>query len=207
MDKSLHDDVPIEAKMVSKAIERAQNTVEGRNAEIRKDVLKYDEVMNEQRKVIYGRRQQIIDGEDLRRATPRSCSSRPSTRWSTGTARASSPRSGTSSGLLDERHPYFPTAFTSEELAEAADDRADHREPPGRGARRYYGPRRRVPGRRGRRLRQIERDVMLPIIDQRWRDHLYEMDYLQEGINLRAMGQQDPLVGVAAGGLRHVRGR
>src|SRR5207248_7188193 len=66
MGKALPDDVPIEARMVSKAIERAQNTVEQRNAEIRKNVLKYDEVMNEQRKVIYKRRAQILDGEDLR---------------------------------------------------------------------------------------------------------------------------------------------
>ena len=66
MGKALPDDVPIEAKMVTKAIERAQNTVEQRNAEIRKNVLKYDEVMNEQRKVIYQRRDQILDGADLR---------------------------------------------------------------------------------------------------------------------------------------------
>src|SRR5439155_16275510 len=66
MGKALPDDVPIEARMVTKAIERAQNTVEQRNAEIRKNVLKYDEVMNEQRKVIYKRRAQILDGEDLR---------------------------------------------------------------------------------------------------------------------------------------------
>ena len=66
MDKSLPDDVPIESKMVSKAIERAQTTVEQRNAEIRKNVLKYDEVMSEQRRVIYARRSQILDGADLR---------------------------------------------------------------------------------------------------------------------------------------------
>jgi preprotein translocase subunit SecA len=66
MGKGWPDDVPIEAKMVSKAIERAQNTVEQRNAEIRKNVLKYDEVMNEQRKVIYARRDQVLDGADLR---------------------------------------------------------------------------------------------------------------------------------------------
>ena len=69
MGKALRDDVPIEAKMVTKAIERAQNTVEQRNAEIRKNVLKYDEVMNEQRKVIYRRRDQILDGVDLRDET------------------------------------------------------------------------------------------------------------------------------------------
>ena len=66
MGKAFPDDVPLEAKMVTRAIERAQRTVEDRNFEIRKDVLKYDEVMNEQRKVIYRRRQQILDGEDLR---------------------------------------------------------------------------------------------------------------------------------------------
>src|SRR5579864_1113247 len=69
MGQALPDDVPIESKMVSRAIERAQNTVEARNAEIRKDVLKYDEVMNEQRKVIYARRAQIMEGEDLRSRT------------------------------------------------------------------------------------------------------------------------------------------
>ena len=68
MDKSFEDDMPLESKMVSKAVERAQGTVEDRNFEIRKDVLKYDEVMNEQRKIIYRRRQQILDGEDLRDA-------------------------------------------------------------------------------------------------------------------------------------------
>src|SRR5450432_414367 len=66
MGAAFPDDMPLEAKMVSKAIERAQRTVEDRNFEIRKDVLKYDEVMNEQRKIIYRRRQQILDGEDLR---------------------------------------------------------------------------------------------------------------------------------------------
>src|SRR5207244_7211152 len=65
MSRAFPDDVPLEAKMVTRAIERAQRTVEDRNFEIRKDVLKYDEVMNEQRKVIYKRRQQILDGEDL----------------------------------------------------------------------------------------------------------------------------------------------
>src|SRR5262245_66130868 len=66
MGKTLPDDAPIEARMVTKAIERAQNTVEQRNGEIRKNVLKYDEVMNEQRKVIYARRDQILEGADLR---------------------------------------------------------------------------------------------------------------------------------------------
>ena len=101
MDKSFPDDVPLESKMVSKAVERAQATVEDRNFEIRKDVLKYDEVMNEQRKVIYRRRQQILDGEDLGDADLRGDrGDRSSGCSSTSTAAASSPRSGT----LDESH-------------------------------------------------------------------------------------------------------
>ena len=133
MGKALPDDVPIEAKMVTKAIERAQNTVEARNAEIRKDVLKYDEVMNEQRKVIYRRRQQILDGADLRdealqspRRRHRAASwrrSAPRLRTRTGTSRACSPRCRT----------YFPTKFTAEELEEADRRRRDRREPAGRG--------------------------------------------------------------------------
>ena len=94
MDKSFEDDMPLESKMVSKAVERAQGTVEDRNFEIRKDVLKYDEVMNEQRKIIYRRRQQILDGEDLREAALDAIL-RPSGGSSSSTAAASSRRSGT----------------------------------------------------------------------------------------------------------------
>ena len=97
MDQALPEDVPIEAKMVTKAIERAQNTVEGRNAEIRKDVLKYDEVMNEQRKVIYARRSQIIDGEDLQDAHRRAARVHGREPGPDGAARPSTTRSGTSS--------------------------------------------------------------------------------------------------------------
>ncbi len=97
MSKTLPDDVPIEAKMVTKAIERAQTTVEQRNAEIRKNVLKYDEVMNEQRKVIYARRDQILDHADLReRIVGEALRRRGRARWSRPTASASTTRSGTS---------------------------------------------------------------------------------------------------------------
>ena len=172
------------------AVERAQGTVEDRNFEIRKNVLKYDEVMNEQRKVIYRRRQQILDGEDLgedavardrvgdqpaRRASTASVStSRTGTCPACSTRRASttrraSPRSRStrSSGAKRSRSMFVDDA--KELYAEKAEQiGADT-------------------------LRDIERRVMLSVIDQHWREHLYEMDYLQEGINLRAMGQQDPL--------------
>src|ERR1700722_12707485 len=116
MTKTLPDDIPIEAKMVTKAIERAQNTVEGRNAEIRKDVLKYDEVLNEQRKVIYKRRLQVIDGEDLKEATEEllegtiealvqsACPSEYPEEWEL-------------ERLVAEITLYYPTEFTAEDLA------------------------------------------------------------------------------------------
>jgi preprotein translocase subunit SecA len=192
MGRALPEDVPIEAKMVTKAIERAQNTVEGRNSEIRKEVLKYDEVMNEQRKVIYARRLQVIDGEDLNARTQelleaamvaaveRTCPTEFKEEWELDR-------------LLAEVQQYYPTEFTVEDLEEAtgtsqlADSLVTE-------ALEFYEQHSAgLPG--GEEMaRQVERDVMLQIIDQRWREHLAEMDYLREGINLRAMGQQDPLV-------------
>jgi preprotein translocase subunit SecA len=192
MNRALPEDVPIEAKMVTKAIERAQNTVEGRNSEMRKEVLKYDAVMNEQRKVIYARRLQIIDGEDLEERTielleaamasvvDSACPSDFREEWDLERLQA-------------EARQFYPTEFSVEDLAEATSTeelieslQADALE--------YY--RRHSEGLPGgvEAAREIEREVMLQIIDQRWRDHLAEMDYLREGINLRAMGQQDPLV-------------
>ncbi len=190
MGKALPDDVPIEAKMVTKAIERAQNTVEQRNAEIRKNVLQYDEVMNEQRKVIYARRDQILDGADLREEAVEYlaeavdatigtyCVSDFTEEWDL-------------EGLHNEVGTYWPSTrsvadlgqcLSTDELYEVLMAEATA----------YYEAREAELG--TDTMRDIERQVMLRIIDQRWREHLYEMDYLQGGINLRAMGQKDPLV-------------
>jgi preprotein translocase subunit SecA len=193
MGKALPDDVPIEAKMVTKAIERAQNTVEARNAEIRKDVLKYDEVMNEQRKVIYQLRMQIIDGDDLRESTLESVAEALQTVVESYCPN-DYPEDWDVDGLLLETAVYYPTKFTADELRQA--QRADDiYESLLAEAVAYYEAREQQleaiePG----LMRQVERDIMLQIIDQKWREHLSEMDYLREGINLRAMGQQDPLV-------------
>ena len=190
MGKALPDDVPIEAKMVSKAIERAQNTVEQRNAEIRKNVLKYDEVMNEQRKVIYKRRDQILDGADLREEAMQYladavdstidtyCVSEADDEWNID-------------GLITELQTFFPTQLTE---AQARGCRSTDQiyDLVMAEATAFYTMREEELG--PELMRDIERQVMLQIIDQRWREHLYEMDYLQEGINLRAMGQKDPLV-------------
>jgi len=192
MGRALPDDAPIEARMVTKAIERAQGTVEARNAEIRKDVLKYDEVMNEQRKVIYARRMQVIEGEDLRERTVEileetldalvqsACPSDYSEDWDLAM-------------LLTETALVYPTKFSVEDL-EGATDPDQIYDSLLAEALEYYGAKEEgLPG-GAETMRELERDIMLQIIDVRWREHLAEMDYLREGINLRAMGQQDPLV-------------
>ncbi len=192
MGRALPDDVPIEAKMVTKAIERAQNTVEARNGEVRKDVLKYDEVMNSQRKVIYKRRRQILDGEDLRSRTIEVLSSALES-----IVKANCLNDVTEEwdleGLVREVRLYYPTEFSVEDFADA--HRADEiYEGLVTEALAYYeGREKSMPGGEDT-MRALEREVMLQIIDQKWREHLSEMDYLREGINLRAMGQQDPLV-------------
>jgi len=192
MAKALPDDVPIEAKMVTKAIERAQNTVEQRNAETRKDVLKYDEVMNEQRKVIYARRMQVLDGEDLRDRTMETLATALE-----GVVRnfcaTEFPEDWDVEGVVRETRVYYPTRFTPDELT-AATRTDDVLESLVAEAVAFYEEREAsMPGGL-ETMRQLEREIMLQIIDQRWREHLAEMDYLREGINLRAMGQQDPLV-------------
>ncbi len=192
MGRAIPEDVPIEAKMVTKAIERAQNTVEGRNSEIRKEVLKYDEVMNEQRKVIYARRLQVIDGEDLAERTAELLESTMD-----ALVQSACPSDYTEEWdlerLVKEVEQYYPTEFTAADLAEGTSI-AQVTESLVADALAYYETHSAsLPGGE-EQARQIEREVMLQVIDQRWRDHLAEMDYLREGINLRAMGQQDPLV-------------
>ena len=124
MGRALPEDVPIDSKMVSKAIERAQNTVEARNAEIRKDVLKYDEVMNEQRKVIYARRAQILGGEDLRARTVEVLSSAIDSIVTANCGGSDFREDWNLDALLTETRLYFPTATSREELAELPDSNA-----------------------------------------------------------------------------------
>jgi len=189
MNKAFPDDMPLESKMVTKSVEKAQNTVEARNAEIRKNVLKYDEVMNEQRKVVYGLRNQILDGQDLRdrameelaQATESviaiHCVSEYSEEWNL-------------EGLAAEIRTFWPSGVPIEELREASStdqlyELLMHE------AVAHYEQREEELGESV--MREVERQVMMRIIDQKWREHLEEMDYLREGINLRAMGQKDPL--------------
>ena len=192
MGRALPDDEAIEAKMVTKAIERAQNTVEGRNAEQRKDVLKYDEVMNEQRKVIYQRRRQILDGEDLVEHTQDAIATMAS--QLVESACGSSYDEDWDLGLLvAELAQYYPTEFTVDDLSQAGTTEQLEESITAEALAYYERHSAEMPGGE-ETARTVERDVLLQIIDMRWREHLSEMDYLREGINLRAMGQQDPLV-------------
>ena len=188
MEKALPEDVPIEAGMVSKAIERAQNTVEQRNAETRKNVLKYDEVMNAQRKVIYQRRSQILDGADLQAEAMEILES------AVGGSIASHcsgehPEDWDRDGLGTELSGLWPGGVDFARLQSVA-SHDELSEVVGRAAHDHYREREEELGTDV--MRQVERQVMLRLIDQKWRSHLHEMDLLREGIHLRAMGQKDP---------------
>ncbi|HIF65683.1 MAG TPA: preprotein translocase subunit SecA [Acidimicrobiia bacterium] len=189
MDRALPDDTPIEANMVSKAIERAQNTVEQKNAEVRKNVLKYDEVMNEQRKVIYARRAQILDGADLREESlgyveaaighvvDQFCGEESASEWDL-------------EALHAETSGYWPTELDVNEMVKIK-DAATLEQVMVDDATRYFELREAELG--ASTMREVERQVLLRIVDQRWQAHLYEMDYLREGIHLRGIGQKDPV--------------
>jgi len=189
MDRALPDDTPIEANMVSKAIERAQNTVEQKNAEVRKNVLKYDEVMNEQRKVIYARRAQILDGDDLREESlgyveaaighvvDQFCGEESASEWDL-------------EALHAETSGYWPTELDVNEMVKIK-DAATLEQVMVDDATRYFELREAELG--ASTMREVERQVLLRIVDQRWQAHLYEMDYLREGIHLRGIGQKDPV--------------
>jgi preprotein translocase subunit SecA len=189
MGRALPDDEAIEAKMVTKAIERAQTTVEQRNGEIRKNVLKYDEVMNEQRKVIYARRDQILEGADLKAAAAEYLDDAIDALLETHCASAATDEWDLES-LVKEVKTFWPSDATVDALDDAGSTKEIHQTLIAE-ALAYYDKREQelTPP----VMRDVERQVMLRIIDQRWREHLDEMDYLQEGINLRAMGQKDPL--------------
>jgi preprotein translocase subunit SecA len=190
MGRALPDDEAIEAKMVTKAIERAQTTVEQRNAEIRKNVLKYDEVMNEQRKVIYKRRDQILDGVDLKAAAMEYLAEAVNALIETHCASVATDEWDLSSLVL-ELKTFWPSDISGAQL-EKCHETDEMYDLVMSDASAYYEKREAELS--PPVMRDVERQVMLRIIDQRWREHLEEMDYLQEGINLRAVGQKDPLV-------------
>ena len=197
MGKAFPEDQPIEAKTVSRAIERAQAAVEAKNADIRKDVLKYDKVLDEQRKVIYERRREILAGEDLAEFTIASLA-RVIDRLVDTYLPTEYEDNWNLEELLEQVALYWPTAFVPEDLHQATTKSQVSASLHAEALEYYENKCASLPvdegDEPGNAAREIERQVLLSVVDQHWREHLIDMDYLRDGINLRAMGQQDPLV-------------
>jgi preprotein translocase subunit SecA len=194
MDRfGLEDDVPIEHNLISRSVESAQKKVEEQNFQIRKRVLEYDDVMNKQREVIYGQRQRILGGDDLREDVLGIIERilRDEVAVFTGASRFSE------EWELDEMlvvlRNFFPTTLTAESFGgKDGLDSEEVAEQVIEDAMKIYAAREERFG--APAMREMEGWVLLRTIDSKWRDHLYEMDYLREGIGLRALAQRDPLI-------------
>ena len=187
------DDVPIENKRVTNAIANAQGQVEAQNFESRKNVLKYDDVMDRQRKVIYAERRAILEGADLE-AQIRTFIDDVVTGYVTG---ATQEEDWEMEQLATALRQIFPVSLDLEGMAAAVDgavnlDRDELIEALKADAHKAYDAREAELGEEV--MRELERRVILSVLDRKWREHLYEMDYLREGIYLRAYSQRDPLV-------------
>ncbi len=197
------EDQPLEFKMVGKSIERAQTSIEARNAEMRKNVLKYDDVMNEQRTVVYDERRRILEGEDID----------PMVRGFLGYVVediAGSHALGDVDdwdldGLWKELRTFYHPGFEPDELVEEVGgkmrlDRGVLVAELKTDIETNFEDREAEVGEET--MRELERQILLNVLDRKWREHLYEMDYLKEGIGLRAMAQSDPLVEYKSEGYR-----
>ena len=192
----MEDDVPIESKMVSRSIASAQSQVEGRNYEIRKNVLKYDDVMNRQRTVIYDERRRVLMGADIHEQVRLFINDVVEGYVDSATAEGF-PETWDLDQLWTAIGTLFPCQLTLAEVEAQAGGRArltaaHLKELLTSEAHHAYDAREASVGEET--MRELERRVILSVLDRRWREHLYEMDYLQEGIGLRAMAQRDPLV-------------
>jgi preprotein translocase subunit SecA len=191
------DDVPIEHKMVTRAIRSAQTQVEQQNFEIRKNVLKYDEVMNEQRKVIYAERRRVLDGEDLREQVEHMITSVVGAYVDGATADGYA-EDWDLDQLWTALKTLYPITLDHKKVLEEDEDvtRESLKAKLQADALAAYEAREAdIDGRVGPgAMRELERRVLLSVLDRKWREHLYEMDYLKEGIGLRAMAQRDPLI-------------
>ncbi|WP_316317876.1 preprotein translocase subunit SecA [Clavibacter michiganensis] len=193
---SVPDDVAIESKVVSRAIRSAQGQVEARNAEIRKNVLKYDDVLNRQREAIYGDRRHILEGDDLQERSQRFLEAVIDDVLDSHIGEGNGD-DWDFDALWTELKTLYPISITIDEvITEAGSKGRVNRDFVRReilsDAKLAYSKREEQLG--GAAMRELERRVVLSVIDRRWREHLYEMDYLKDGIGLRAMAQRDPLV-------------
>ena len=190
------EDEPIESKMVSNAIRSAQTQVEAQNFEMRKNVLKYDDVMNRQRQVIYGERRIVLEGEDIKDQVAEFVSETLTAYVNIATSQGYA-EDWDLDTLWNAIKSIYPISFSVEDLIASAGSRSalDADFITARiieDCEKAYVAREESVG--SEVMRELERKVLLSVLDRKWREHLYEMDYLQEGIGLRAMAQRDPLV-------------
>ena len=194
---NLPDDQPIEHKMVTKAIQSAQGQLEQQNFEIRKNVLKYDEVLNRQRQVIYAERRKVLEGADLREQVRSMIDDVLDSYVRSATAEGD-PEDWDLEHLWTAFSQIFPVSFTADQLIEENGGDISVLTPDiisqrvREDAHEVYDRREAEIGEET--MREVERQVILQVMDRKWREHLYEMDYLQEGIGLRAMAQRNPLI-------------
>ena len=194
---SIPPDVPVESKVVTRAIRSAQTQVEQQNFEIRKDVLKYDDVLNRQRKVIYGERRQVLEGADLHEQI-REMVDEVTAGYVAGATGEGYPEEWDLDKLWQAFRQLYPVSISIDDvIEEAGGDRAGLTgefitEAVIADAQAAYERREQEFG--SEVMREVERRVVLSVLDRKWREHLYEMDYLREGIGLRGYGQRDPLI-------------
>ena len=193
---NMPEDVPLESKLVSKAIESSQARVEAVNAEQRKNVLKYDDVMNRQREAIYTDRRHILEGEDLKEKAHHFVEDAVGAMVAETTAEGSDD-SWDFKTLWSNLKALYPISVTSDEIIEEAGGIGHLTSEQLKNeivsdAMVAYERREERLG--SETMRDLERRVVLSVIGRKWQEHLYEMDYLKEGIGLRAMAQRDPLV-------------
>ncbi|WP_433799677.1 preprotein translocase subunit SecA [Actinomycetospora sp. CA-084318] len=194
---NLPEDMPIEAKMVSRAIRSAQTQVEQQNFEIRKDILEYDEVMNQQRTVVYDERRRVLDGENLSEQMQNMIVD-VVTAYVDGATSEGYSEDWDLEKLWEGLRQLYPVSVRWEDVVEEHDDidrdllveilTEDALDAYGRREDEING----IVPEGG--MRELERQVILSVLDRKWREHLYEMDYLKQGIGLRAMAQRDPKI-------------
>ncbi|MCP4895586.1 MAG: preprotein translocase subunit SecA [bacterium] len=193
MDRlGMEEDIPIESKMVSKSIERAQKQVEGRNFEIRKHLLEYDDVMNKQRVAVYGLRRQILDGSEGRNYIIRIVDEIVEMLIDRHCNEELDPEDWSVSTLEVEYGRYFGLPVSGLEIDWETINLAELQQRLVDGAKEYYENRVEQFGEE--QFGKLERWVLLDSVDRQWKDHLLGLDHLREGIGLRAYGQRNPLV-------------
>jgi len=188
----LDEDEPINSRMVSNAIQKAQKRVEARNFDIRKYVLEYDDVMNQQRKVVYEQRRRILEGEDMKDQVLRMVDTIIEKGMETYADPKLYPEEWDFAGLLKYSEKYFlaPGEIKLEDIEDMSREEVEDKLKTC--AHETYESREKSIG--SSMMRELEKAVMLKVVDSKWMEHLDDMDMLKEGIGLRSYGQRNPIV-------------